>query len=245
MYHSVSFGNRNTYSDWHLVPKTRPVIEQPELKTVVVDIPGGQGVLDLSESLTNYPLYKNRTGTLEFNVLNDFVNWKNLYQTISNYLHGIKLPLTLEDDPLWWYYGRYKVHWDSPSDGTWSSIKIDYDLEPFKYYSTITSTNVTATSSGVNTTLLNNIVSMPVIPIVTISTMNSSYITFTLTNTELGITTTNTDGVTVTSTGEHPLYNLPISNLSGSNTCRIRAVPQLKSGSSSQAFTISYRRALL
>lgn len=244
MYHSVYFGNINTFSDWHLVPEGRPVIAQPEPKVNSIEIPGGQGVLDLSETLTHYPTYQNRTGTIVFHALNGYGDWQTRYQNIANYLHGVKLAMYLEDDPSWWYYGRYKVKWESPNDGTWSKVSIDYDLEPLKYASAETTTNVTAStsSSGTNVTpFSSNVISMPVVPVVKITSMTASLLTIKLTNNELGITNTNVDPITIGGAGTVPLYSLPISNRSGSNTCRLN----FKATSASQALVLSYRRAML
>ena len=61
MYHSITFGDKNTWDDWHLIPSKRPSFNPPNVKSQYVDIPGGNGVLDLTESLTGYPLYNTRT----------------------------------------------------------------------------------------------------------------------------------------------------------------------------------------
>lgn len=141
MYHSVNFGSKNSYSDWHLVPESRPVIAMPEPKITTVDIPGRNGVLDLSDAVRGYVTYNNRTGSLTFHVLNDCEPWQVIYREVANYLHGKKMKMTLEDDPGWYYYGRFTVNeWTSNNDGTWSDIEIGYDLEPYKY-SVITSTS--------------------------------------------------------------------------------------------------------
>ena len=134
MYHSVTIGSMNTFSDWHLVPDSRPVIALPETKTVTVDIPGSNGILDLSESLTHYPLYNNRSGTLTFHVLNDYTPWDVLYHRIANYLHGRRRTLVLEDDPMYYYIGRYAIEWTSNNDGTWSDVAINYELDPYKQF---------------------------------------------------------------------------------------------------------------
>lgn len=65
MYHSVFFGGKNTWDDWHIVPSSRPVIKPPTKKTNYLDIPGADGNLDLSEALTGYPVYNNREGSIE------------------------------------------------------------------------------------------------------------------------------------------------------------------------------------
>lgn len=241
MYHSVYFGNMNSFSDWHLVPDSRPVIVQPEPKVTTVDIPGGQGNLDLSEVLTNYPLYSNRTGSLVFNALNDYGDWKSRYQTISNFLHGKTTTMILEDDPNWYYQGRFKVSWESPNDGTWSKITIEYDLEPFKYDTEIRTVSITSTANGTkNTTITIPEYSAPIVPYVNIATMNSTLLKFSLNNPELGITYT--DRVEeVGIAGDHFLYGLPISNMSGNNSCVVRVVT---TGSAS-TIAFKYRRAAL
>lgn len=139
MYHSVTFGNKNTWTDWKLVPTSRPFIVPPEPKIKTVDIPGGDGVIDLSETLTGYPVYNRRSGSIEFIVVNDvfepvttYKSWIDTYTEIMNYLHGRQMEMCLEDDPDYWYEGRFKV--DSwASDSNYSKITIGYDLEPYKW----------------------------------------------------------------------------------------------------------------
>lgn len=131
MYHSITFGDKNTWDDWHLIPSKRPSFNPPTVKSQYVDIPGGNGVLDLTESLTGYPLYNTRTGSWEFYVENGFKSWDELYSEISNYLHGQKLRAILEDDPGFYYEGRFTVdEWNS--DSWWSTITIGYDVYPYK-----------------------------------------------------------------------------------------------------------------
>ena len=131
MYHSITFGDKNTWDDWHLIPSKRPSFNPPTVKSQYVDIPGGNGILDLTESLTGYPLYNTRTGSWEFYVENGFKPWDELYSEISNYLHGQKLRAILEDDPGFYYEGRFTVdEWNS--DSWWSTITISYDVYPYK-----------------------------------------------------------------------------------------------------------------
>lgn len=166
MYHSIdiiTFPGRgsgslkfNTYKDFYLVPTTIPVISPPAVKTKTIDIPGANGAIDLTESLTPYPVYKNRTGSLEFAVLNDRIEyynryryaphsmnpqhaidgkhaWSILYSDLSNKLHGRKCRLILEDDPNWFYEGRIAINsWKSSNNGEWPIVTLDYDLAPYK-----------------------------------------------------------------------------------------------------------------
>lgn len=131
MYHSVTFGEMNSWDDWHLIPSTRPVFNPPNVKTQYVDIPGGNGSLDLTEALTGYPTYENRTGSIEFYVANGYEDWDILYSKIMNYLHGKELRAYLEDDRSFVYVGRFEVNqWKS--DKWWSTISIDYNVYPYK-----------------------------------------------------------------------------------------------------------------
>lgn len=123
--------NKNTAIDWFLVPTSRPSIEPPEVITKTVEIPG-MGDLDLTESLTGYPAYKNRTGSIEFMILNDNMDWHDIYQDMCSYLHGRKLYMCYEEDPGYFYYGRFKVSAYESGDNN-SNITIEYDLEPYKY----------------------------------------------------------------------------------------------------------------
>lgn len=131
MFHSVTFGNKNTWTDWHLIPSTRPVFNPPEFKENLVEIPGLNGVLDLSEALTGRPTYSNRVGSMEFVVVNDYLPWDVAYSNIMNHLHGKSMRAVLEDDRYFYYEGRFTVNeWKSDKD--YSIITIDYNVYPYK-----------------------------------------------------------------------------------------------------------------
>lgn len=145
MYHSITFERpgvdprygyltpKNTWDDWHIIPSQRPSIQPPEEKTNYIDVPGRNGVLDLSTALTGYPVYKNRTGTIEFIFMPGYKPWNMLYAEVMNYLNGQILNVYLEDDPGWYYHGKFQVSkWDSKNDGTGSRITLEYDLDPYK-----------------------------------------------------------------------------------------------------------------
>ena len=107
-------------------PASRPLFNPPAQKVKTLDIPGGDGVIDLSQALTGYPVYQNRTGSIEFIVMNDFKPWHMAYSDIMDYLHGQTMRAILEDDPEYFYEGRFTVNaWKSEKD--WSRLVIDYD----------------------------------------------------------------------------------------------------------------------
>lgn len=136
---------KNTWDDWHVLPTERPVFAPPEVKTNYIDVPGGHGALDLTEALTKYPTYKNRTGSFTFYVMNDYIKdgkivyesnvqgrWAERYSEVMEFLHGKQLYAVLDDDPDWFYQGRFMVEGWEPGD-TWSRLKIKYEVNPFKW----------------------------------------------------------------------------------------------------------------
>lgn len=132
---NTKFNGRNSWGSWGLIPASRPVVNPPQVKTNYIDIPGGHGSIDVSEALTDYPVYGDRTGSFEFYVVgNDMKNdlWYQTYNMINEYCHGRRMRVILLDDPEIVYVGRVAVNnWKSEKD--WSKIVIDYRLNPFQY----------------------------------------------------------------------------------------------------------------
>ena len=228
MYHSVTFGSMNSFSDWHLVPDSRPVIVMPEPKIVTVEVPGGNGLLDLSETLTKYPIYNNREGSLKFHVLNNKEPWQVLYHKIANYLHGKKMTMILEDDPDYYYYGRFKVTWTSNNDGTWSDVEIAYTLDPYKYsittsiqedsdlYESISVNNTTIIKTLDGDRTLGNV---PVIPEFIVSDIRNTGLKISLTNVELGIYELSK---TLNTNRTAKFYDMILSNMNGKNKISLK-----------------------
>lgn len=139
---------RHTFLDWFLSPVERPSIDKAEVKENYIEIPGTNGGLDLTESLTGSPLYKYIEGSFEFKVLNDRmlpilnnkcelikekeITWEYLNRDIRSFLNGKERYMMLEDDPSWYYKGRFTVERYDASDAANSHITITYKVYPFK-----------------------------------------------------------------------------------------------------------------
>lgn len=130
-FYGVTFGTKHTYNDWGLIPKSRPVISPPVPKTLYVDIPGADGLLDLTNALSDDVKYENRTITFEFNVLDARNRWSNIYSAILDYLHGQSMKIILDEDPTYYYMGRVQVN-EWKSDKRTSTITIEANVEPYK-----------------------------------------------------------------------------------------------------------------
>lgn len=143
-----SGSTRHTSLDWFLSPVERPSIDKAEVKEHYVEIPGMNGGLDLTESLTGFPLYNYIEGSFEFKVLNDRklpelndegdlvterdLPWEILNRDIRTFLNGKKKYMMLEDDPSWYYVGRFTVEKYDSSETVNSKITISYKVYPFK-----------------------------------------------------------------------------------------------------------------
>lgn len=136
MYHSLIFqdGNTriNTWDNWHLIPAARPVVVQPTPAYTYVDIPGADGSMDLSDYLIGRPTYSDRQGTFEFYVANDYGNWAARRAEIASFLNGKKMKVYLEDEPQYYYEGRFFFKSWTP-DASHSKVTIEYRVKPYRY----------------------------------------------------------------------------------------------------------------
>ena len=135
--HSITFGPTNgaagvnTWDDWFLIPVSRPSMSMPGAQNKFVEIPGMNGSYDISDYLTPEVTYTDRSGSFEFLIDNDHADWLTIYRNVAMYLHGQRLRMTLNDDPEWYYEGRFTVN-EFKSDQKNSRITIDYRVFPFK-----------------------------------------------------------------------------------------------------------------
>lgn len=127
----VKFGEIHTYQDWKLI-LTSTQIGFPNMKRETINIPGADGELDFSEVLTGEVKYENRKISFTFVTTDRYKNWKNKISEISNYLHGQKFKIILDEDPSYYYFGRVEIN-SFKSDKSIGKISIDCEVEPYKY----------------------------------------------------------------------------------------------------------------
>lgn len=84
----VTFADQwHTERDWNLHP-VRTYISMPEAKEQVIDIPGGDGAIDLSE-INGRPMYGMRTVEQEYHLRNvDNEKWNSIYSEIGAAITG-------------------------------------------------------------------------------------------------------------------------------------------------------------
>lgn len=109
-------------------------LSPPTPKTYLVDIPGGNGKLDLTSALIGDTVYDNRAQSFIFKII-DVDDFESVKTNISNFLHGKEFDYELTWDPGYTYHGRFKITSytkETFNIGKIGTIQIDVDAEPYK-----------------------------------------------------------------------------------------------------------------
>lgn len=125
----VKYGSFHSYDDFSLF-LTNVELEQPTAKTEYVDILGADGSLDLSEYFGEVK-YSNRKLICYYETKARSQEYYELFETISNEIHGKKLEIILDRDDRFYLEGRIHVHPYKSNERT-GSIVIEADCSPYK-----------------------------------------------------------------------------------------------------------------
>lgn len=110
-------------------------LSPPEPKTYTVNIPGGDGVIDLTQSLTGDVAYKNRQQEFSFMVVNPD-SFERVKTDVSNFLHGKEFDYQITMDPGYTYHGRFSVtdysHGMYSYPGLVGTFNVSIDADPYK-----------------------------------------------------------------------------------------------------------------
>lgn len=159
----ITFGSYHSYDSFKLflIKKT---IGTPSPKTESIDIPGGDGVLDLTEFFGDVK-YNNRILTFEFSTIVPQSEFMTQFSRVQDALHGRKMQIILDDDSEWYYVGRISVN-EWQAEKAIGKITIECDCEPYKCK--LADTVVTVDVDGTRQVILKN-TRKPVIPLITIT----------------------------------------------------------------------------
>lgn len=166
----VRFGNVHSYDDLHLILAEKQ-IGTPNVKTVLLDLPGGHGKIDQTEAFGEVK-YDNRELSFDFSTVIPQSEFMELFSQVQNALHGQKVNIILDDDPEWYYTGRVEV-FEWKTNKRIGQLTIDCDCDPFKQSIYTTSVSKTVASNA-TITLAND--KMPAVP--TITTTSEFLISF-------------------------------------------------------------------
>lgn len=139
----ITIGNLHTWRDLKLILASK-TIGTPSPKVSTIDIPGGDGALDLT-AYFGETKYNNRPISYVFSTVIPSSEFPALFSRVQGAFHGQKLRIVDDDDPAHYYLGRITVS-EWKADKTIGKLTIDCDCEPYKY--NVAETVVSATLDG-------------------------------------------------------------------------------------------------
>lgn len=132
MNESITFAGWNTLDDLGLVLVQSPELSPPEPKYDLVEIPGGDGSIDLSEA-TGDIRYSDRVMKFGFLMTGRTPEGLEVEKTdVSRKLHGVRADFTLSWDEGFTYTGRASIT-DYPNLYTGGTFELEITANPYKY----------------------------------------------------------------------------------------------------------------
>ncbi len=122
---------KHTYNDWNL-KWFKVEISSPAPRKNYINVPGMDGKLDLSESLTGEINYENRKIKLIFEVEGDYEKWSTISSEIMNFLHGRQAKIIIDTDKCFYYVGRFELT-STKEDYLYGELILSGDVGPYKY----------------------------------------------------------------------------------------------------------------
>lgn len=147
----ITFGNLHSYNDLKLI-LVKKEIGSPAVKERKIDIEGADSSLDLTDFFGEAK-YEDVVHKFEFMTIVPQAQFLSLFSTVKNALHGKKMRIILDGDPLFYYMGRVKVS-SFTNERNIGVISLECDCEPYKYK--LEQTVVSATVSGTQAISLTN-----------------------------------------------------------------------------------------
>lgn len=128
----VMFGDKHSFRDYGMWLRERPHVGTPEPKIDYVEIPGADGVLDVTEAVTGEVKYGERDMLFRFSVQANIAEQQNIKMRLRNDLHGKRMHIVLDEDSDYYYDGRVNVEF--VDEMPWKfGVDISVMADPFKY----------------------------------------------------------------------------------------------------------------
>lgn len=130
-FHGISFAGKHTWKDYRLFLDGSPSIGKAEVQSILLDIPGRDGLLRLTQSRDGSVHYRNRSFSCTL-VPNNRATFIETVSTIANLIHGKQCQMIWDGDSNYSYTGEFYVEADYPN----CTLNITGSLEPFKTHRT-------------------------------------------------------------------------------------------------------------
>jgi hypothetical protein len=129
MARGTDFGGIHSHRDLNLIQQSVEV-DPAEPKLNMVEIPGADGAVDMSEQPAGRVVFNTRKITWTY-ALYPGESWDAKHRQVSNVLNGRKCNITLDTDPEYYYVGRLSVTKHN-IDNTLRQITIVAICQPYK-----------------------------------------------------------------------------------------------------------------
>ena len=148
----VFFDGIASFSDWGLY-LTALSIDAPKPKEIYVEIPNGDGALDLTEALTGEVHYESRPFEAVFAIKPETYS-VDLERWLIGYLNGKQRTIRTKEEPGYYVIGRCAT--SIKKDGVLAVLTVKATCKPWKYKNDVTAINTTIGASGTTTLNLTN-----------------------------------------------------------------------------------------
>ena len=148
----VFFDGIASFRDWGIYLSSI-VIDDPQPKEIYVDIPNGDGALDLTEALTGEVHYESRPFEAVFTIKPETYSVE-LVRYLRSYLNGKQRAIRTKEEPGYYLIGRCAT--SIKKDGVLAVLTVKATCKPWKYKNDVTAINTTIGASGTTTLNLTN-----------------------------------------------------------------------------------------
>ena len=148
----VFFDGIASFRDWGIYLSSI-VIDDPKPKEIYVDIPNGDGALDLTEALTGEVHYESRPFEAVFTIKPETYSVE-LVRYLRSYLNGKQRTIRTKEEPGYYLIGRCAT--SVKKDGVLAVLTVKATCQPWKYKNDVTAINTTIGASGTTSITLTN-----------------------------------------------------------------------------------------
>lgn len=132
IFMGATINGEHTLRDWKMAINNSDILSAPEPNTVYLEVPGRNGRLDLSETLTGDVTYQNRTIKLQLGGSVSIQSWYERCLHVFNSFHGRSVQVIFDDDPDHYFKGRASVT-EPQRVRNGGQFVFTVDAEPFRY----------------------------------------------------------------------------------------------------------------
>lgn len=123
----------HSYDDWGLYVTNTDCIGTPVLATSYIEVPGRNGLIDMSEAISGRPTYKSRPISIKLAGARYRTDWDSVISAFRNSINGRIVHITFDNDVAYYWRGRVEItdFVSVMSLGTFT-VSLPY-ADPYKY----------------------------------------------------------------------------------------------------------------